>query len=117
MNVAQAGLLNRAGTVRRRVDSPDGAGGYTTTWATVGTVPCRVSQPTDDQRTTGGQDGTDLTQPIYLAPDADVRRGDELHVDGLVLEVLATFGPSEPVYLRADCRSRQTEGGTPWPAG
>jgi hypothetical protein len=46
---------------------------------------------------------------VYLAPGADVRRGDRLQVDQLLLEVLATFGPSAPKYLRADCRLRDRE--------
>jgi len=44
-----------------------------------------------------------------LLPGADVRRGDQLQVRGLVLTVVAVIEPSEQVYRRAECTSDQYE--------
>lgn len=108
-----AGLLNRRLEVRRATAAPDGQGGQSRTWTVVATVPARLSQPSDTERTSGAQHGVDITHSVYLAPTADVRRGDELRLldgDGEVLDVEATLRPSAPAYLRADCTARQREG-------
>ena len=104
-----AHLLNRTVQVLRPQTAGDGGGGQTTTWSPIAMVRARVSQPTSRERETADQHGADLTHEVYLAPGADVRRGDRLQVDQLRLEVLATFGPSAPKYLRADCRLRDRE--------
>ncbi|MGW4641809.1 head-tail adaptor protein [Sphaerisporangium sp. NPDC004334] len=102
-------LLNRTLQVRRPHTTGDGGGGQVTTWQAAGTVRARLSQPTAVERETGDQYGADLTYPVYLLPEADVRRGDQL-IDGeRVLLVTEVYTPSEPVYLRADCRRRQSE--------
>ncbi|MFD0773376.1 head-tail adaptor protein [Streptomonospora algeriensis] len=106
--------LNRVLTQRRPVGTPTGSGGKTTTWVTVGTVRCRVSQPSAAERVAARQQGAVHTQPVYCAPDADVRRGDEL-VDtdtGETWRVKAVIYPSVRVYLRADCELIQAEGDT-----
>lgn len=103
-------LLNRSVLVLRPETTGDGGGGQVTTWSPVGTVRGRVSQPTSRERETGDQHGADLTHEVYFAPRADVRRGDRLQVGTDLLEVLATYEPSRPKYLRADCRLRESEG-------
>jgi head-tail adaptor len=102
-------LLNRALSHSRPQTTSDGGGGRTTTWLDLGTVRARVSQPTATERETGDQHGADLSYPIYLSPRTAVRRGDRLADGTRVYEVLETFGPSESIYLRADCRLRQSE--------
>ncbi|WP_327587043.1 head-tail adaptor protein [Nonomuraea sp. NBC_00507] len=106
-------LLNVSLTHRRPVTVRDSGGGQSTTWLPLGTVRGRVSQPTSSvEREEADQHGADLTYPVYLGPRADVRRGDEL-LDvvggGRMFEVLAVYPPSQPIYLRADCRLRQSE--------
>ena len=47
---------------------------------------------------------------VYVDTDADLRRGDELRMDGRKFDVLAVFEPSMPgTYLRADCFAKQLE--------
>ncbi|HZX38450.1 MAG TPA: head-tail adaptor protein, partial [Streptomyces sp.] len=59
-------------------------------------------------RQAADQSGADLDETWYFHPDTDVRRGDELRPPGRVLEVIATYQPSESgTYLRADCTIRQ----------
>lgn len=93
----------------RRTFTADGSGGRTATWAQVGTVRARVSQPSAAERTVAAQSGAVHTHAIYLLPDADVRRGDELRGEGQRFEVHAVFEPSATVYRRADCQEVQPE--------
>ena len=105
-------LLNTTVTVWRVVLADDGGGGQAETWTEISTQRARLSQPTAAQREAGDQTGADLTHVAYLRPGVDVRRGDQLRQDGLVLEVVAVFEPSvRGTYLRADCTSRQEGGG------
>lgn len=103
-------LLNSSVTVWRATTVDDGGGGQETSWGSVATVRARLSQPSARERQAADQAEASLTHIVYLQPDADVRRGDELRRAGQVLEVTATFEPSEPgTYLRADCTARQPE--------
>jgi head-tail adaptor len=103
-----ARLLNTSVPVWRAVTSDDGGGGQETAWFLSGTERARRSQPSARERQAADQSGADLDETWYFHPDADVRRGDQLRPSGRVLEVIATFEPSEPgTYLRADCTIRQ----------
>jgi SPP1 family predicted phage head-tail adaptor len=105
-----ARLLNRSAEVWRDTRVPDGMGGWTSGRSKVGTVRCRISQPSATERLAADQNGTDLSHVVYLLPTADVRRGDELRNAGRVFDVKAVYEPSvSDVYLRADCVVRQTQ--------
>lgn len=112
--VAVGQLLVSRRDVYRKHMVDDGAGGRVTTWEYVATVPCRVSQPRPTERAIAMQMGAEAPTPVYCAPDADVRRGDELRDPdtGQRLRVVATVRPSVAVYLRADCHQVEAEGGT-----
>jgi head-tail adaptor len=101
-------LLNASLTVHRTVRTSDGMGGYTSVLTALGSVRARVSQPSATERVVAAQNGADLSHVVYLAPSADVKRGDELHRASDVFEVLATYQPSvSGTYLRVDCKLRQ----------
>lgn len=103
-----ARLLNASATVWRYTRTPDGMGGWTQAWAQISTVRARFSQPSATERVVADQSGSTLSHVVYLRPDADVRRGDELRQGARSFKVLAVFEPSEPgTYLRADCEVRQ----------
>lgn len=103
-----ARLLNTSVPVWRASTVDDGGGGQETTWVHVSTPRARRSQPSARERQAADQSGSELDETWYFAPDTDVRRGDELRPVGRVLEVIATFEPSESgTYLRADCTTRQ----------
>lgn len=102
-------LLNRSVTVWRRVETPTGSGGVLSSWTQVAEVRCRISQPSAAERVAARQAGAVHTQPVYLLPDTDVRRGDELRAPGETWRVRAVFPPSVEVYLRADCELVQAE--------
>lgn len=101
--------LPRVFQVYRTTTADDGAGGQITTRVSVGAVRARVSQPSAAERIAAMQAGAVLTMPVYLQPDADVRRGDELSDGGETYRVRATVRPSEPAYLRADCERIEAE--------
>lgn len=113
--------FNRTATVRRQTSTPDGAGGWSQTWADVGEVQVRCSQPSTVDRESAQAGQAAITHVVYALPGADVRRGDRLRVaaqmlDGVVridgellLDVDSVVEPSEPVYRRAACVSVQTE--------
>lgn len=103
-------LLNRTLQVWRQTTTTDEGGGQAVVWAQVGTIEARVSQPSASERQAAQQAGSELTHAVYVLADDDVRRGDELRGGGQVLDVVATFSPSEPAYLRADCTETQAEG-------
>lgn len=105
-------LLTWQVEVWRPTTTSDGSGGWTTTWVRIAAAQrTRLSQPYAYANETGAQSGADVTYHVYLEPSADVRRGDEIRTrDGQVLEVTAVVGPSVPMYLRADCTARQSEG-------
>ncbi|MFF8942840.1 head-tail adaptor protein [Streptomyces sp. NPDC014864] len=101
-------MLNVSADVYRDQRTPDGMGGYTRAWVDHGPVRCRFSQPTAVERTIGAQHGDSLTHVVYLLPNADVQRGDELRRGSDVFLVLATYQPSVAgTYLRADTLHRQ----------
>ncbi|ROO51459.1 SPP1 family predicted phage head-tail adaptor [Micromonospora sp. Llam0] len=101
--------LPRQLTVWRPQLVDDGAGGQTVTHVQVGAVWARVPQPSTAERVAAAQAGAAHTTPLYLRPDADVARGDELRGGGEVWRVTSTVVPSEPAYLRADCKWVQSE--------
>ena len=101
-------LLNAAVEVWRFTRVPDGMGGYSESWAQVGSARARFSQPTARERQVADKEEARLTHVAYLSAGADVRRSDELRTADRTYEVLAVFEPSMPgTYLRADCHSEQ----------
>lgn len=102
-------VLNRELQVWRRAFTVDDSGGRVAVWAQVATVWASVSQPSAAERTVAAQSGALLTHVIYLLPDAQVARGDELRGNGQVFEVDSVVSPSRPVYRRANCHQTQSE--------
>lgn len=99
--------LNRTLVVFRPSTVPDGAGGETVTMVDQGTVEAKVDQPTAQERVAAAQAGSTHSHNVYLLPDADVRRNDELVGDGQTFKVLAVYQPSTPRYSKAECELTQ----------
>lgn len=101
--------------MHRPVTSDDGSGGQTVTFVEVGEVAAKVDQPTPKEQAEADQWGATHSHTIYLLPDADVRRGDELRGDSQVFRVLAVVAPSRAVYLKAPASELiQPEGDPAW---
>ncbi|MGH3933643.1 MAG: phage head completion protein [Pseudonocardiaceae bacterium] len=92
----------------RPVTTVDSMGGQSTVLTLLATLAGRRSQPTQaGERTEASADTSRVTDVVYLHPSVDVRRNDELRLDGTVLDVEAVYRPSVPIYLRVDAHSRQ----------
>lgn len=105
-------LLNRDLERWRRTDTPDGSGGYESSWVQVDTVAARLSSPSPAERQTAAQEGVDVSHVAYLHPDSDVARGERL-VDGdLNVEVVSVVTPSVAHHRRAVCRQEPWTGPT-----
>lgn len=95
--------LNAALTVYRATFAADGAGGRTSTLATVGSIRAQVSQATAAEREIAQRMGADLAYVVHTTSDADVERGDELEHDGTRFRVLAILRNSRTTYTRLEC--------------
>ncbi len=107
--------LNRELTVWRPGAADDGHGGQTTLFVEAGTVRAKVDQPSPTERMVAAQTTSRHSHNVYLAPGADVRRGDQLRgTDALgtaqVFRVQAVVQPSVPVYSKALVELIQAEG-------
>lgn len=102
--------LNRVLGHYRRTTVDDGMGGRASVMTCIGDVWAKVSQPSARERTAAHQAGSELTHILHLAPEAGVRRGDELRDAAGTFRILDTISPSaEGVYLRADAEFIQAE--------
>jgi len=104
------GFLNRSLDVFRPSTASDGSGGRTTQLVPASSVRAMVSQPSAQERESGGQWGARHTHSVYVLPSADIRRGDELRGGGQNLRVLAVIRPSRSVYRKAVCQLIEQEG-------
>ncbi|MEW2635260.1 head-tail adaptor protein [Streptomyces sp. NPDC048389] len=105
--------LNRELQVWRPQTEPDGAGGQTTTHVQQpDDVRAKVDQPSTAERVLAAQAESRHTHSVYLLPDADVRRGDELRDagSGEVWRVLSVLSPSSTRYRKAETQLIQAEG-------
>lgn len=104
--------LNRSLEVWRPSTTGDGAGGTEVTYVQQpDPVMAKVDQSSMAERERANQWGAEHTHSIYLEPDADVLRGDELRGDGQVFRVLGWVSPSSERYRKAASSERvQPEG-------
>lgn len=98
--------------VYRRQNIDDGYGGVISDMVNIGTVKARLSQPTAAERIEADawQAQVDYAQ-LYVLPDADVFRGDELHGERGKYRVTSTIFPSVAIYKRLACEFEQYEVG------
>lgn len=102
--------LNADVEVFRPSYAPDGVGGRTQTFASVGTIRAQVSQPNAAERVAAQQLGANLTHVVHTTYGADVERGDELDAGGpRRLRVLAVVTNSRATYKRLECEVAQSE--------
>lgn len=108
-----ASLLNNTFTVERRDRLPDGQGGWTITYAEVGTVQGRICPSTSKERVVADSEEQQITHVLYVVAGENVARGDRVTCDDLTVEVLGVREPSEADHhWEIDCLERQEETGT-----
>lgn len=94
--------MDQTCTIQREVQTPDGAGGHSSTWPAIATVACHVNQPTPQllqnyDYLIGSQSAWLVRVPV----GTNVREGDRLIVGGQTLKVQVILAPrSYPIALR-----------------
>ena len=105
--------LNRELAVWRPERTPDGYGGQTTSHVQQPEpVRAKVDQPSATDRLLAAQTSSKHSHDIFLLPDADVRRLDELRdaSTGESWKVLHVIAPSSTRYRKAQSELVQGEG-------
>lgn len=107
-----AHLLKQKCDIYRRTQVSDGQGGYTYSYAVVKLqVRCKIDQASPKEQIEAEQAGASLTHKVYLDPDQNIRRGDEVRRLGKSYRVGSIVEPSSAnVYRRADSELIQPEG-------
>lgn len=106
-------LLNHDVAIERRRRSPDGQGGWAIDYQPVETVRGRIRPANSTEREVAMADERQITHVLYVKADADIARGDQVTVDGLVVDVVAVREPSKAgAHYEVDCRERQLEEAT-----
>jgi SPP1 family predicted phage head-tail adaptor len=89
-------LLNSTATIGRPSTTPDSQGGHARTYPAVETsVRCRIRPLSLAERNIGHREEVDATHRVYMLPDEDVRRGDQLTIGGSDYDVMFIRQPSE----------------------
>ncbi|WP_060880162.1 phage head completion protein [Streptomyces scabiei] len=105
--------LNRTLQLWRPESTPDGYGGEDVTYVRQpDDVRAKVDQPSTGDQLLAAQTRSKHSHDVFLLPDADVRRLDELRDEatGESFKVLAVIGPSSPIYRKAQAQLIQGEG-------
>lgn len=106
-------LLNKSANVYRSSgEVRDGRGGFKASPpAIISTgLLCRVNPAGAREAQVYGINGVSVSHVIYLSPESDVRRDDQLEIDNKVYLVQALELPSESIYLKLACQSVQRAG-------
>lgn len=97
-----ARLLNKTATIARPTRTETATGWVKSTMTVASAVPCRVSPlTTDEDRAVAASLQAEVTNAIYFLPEVDVRRDDQVTVDGLAYKVELAHPPSIAAYLKA----------------
>jgi SPP1 family predicted phage head-tail adaptor len=101
-----AGLLNHEMTLEEPVETPDGAGGFTAVWTSVGTLWARL-EPLDPAREAwAGRDAAEQTHRITIRFRDDVKQGMRLRKSTRLFPILSVRDADETGrYLI--CRTRE----------
>mgnify|MGYP000871490242 FL=1 len=89
----QAQTLTETATIQRKTTVSDGAGGFSDTWATVGSAKCRVAPGgTGTAQLLAGKLNEKSGWRITLPQGTDVIEADRIEVDSRSFEVLSVLG-------------------------
>jgi len=89
--------------VMRAARVSDDAGGVTETWASEGTVACRLVPARSAREDVAGGAVASITRwAVLFAHDADVMASDRLEIGGVTYEVVGVGVGSESAVMRAD---------------
>jgi len=93
----------------RKIRTTDSQGGFTRTWADLGTVWGRDQSATSKEVDEAAQHLGKIDTVVYVGPDEDVQREDRLTTGTRVLRVARIERPSVSVYLKCICEETERE--------
>jgi SPP1 family predicted phage head-tail adaptor len=101
-----AGLLNHEMTLEERVETPDGAGGFTTVWTATATIWARLEPLEPAREAWAGRDAAEQTHRITIRFRDDVKQGMRLRKLTRLFPVLSVQDPDETGRYLV-CRTRE----------
>lgn len=103
-------LLNNTFTIERRRRTADGQGGWAIDYVDPHTVRGRIRPATSSEREVAQREERQITHVLYVVAGTDIKRGDRVTVDDLVVDVDAIREPSKAdEHYEIDCLERQRE--------
>jgi len=103
-------LLNHDVAIRRTRRTGDGQGGWVVDYVTVTPVRGRLRPASSAEREAALLEARQISHVLYVRAGTDISRGDEVTVDGLVVEVLGIREPSKAgQHLQIDALEIQKE--------
>ncbi len=103
-------LFNQDVTIWRRTREPDGQGGWLIDYVEVEQARGRLRPASDTEREEALREQRAISHVLYLLHGTDIVRGDQVNVDGIVLDVLGIREPSRAGYhIEVDCAEQQAE--------
>lgn len=94
-----AGRLNSTATVKRRIRTLDGQGGFTYVLTTQGTVACRISRNSSTERLRANKEEGLGDYTVFALAGVDLLVGDNIEVGSLTWEILSVSRPSRGLHL------------------
>jgi SPP1 family predicted phage head-tail adaptor len=106
----RAGDLNQRVRLQHRITSPDGGGGFETSWSTIGTLWAKVSPLNSTETLTAQQSESRVSYQIWVRWRPDLAADMRLIWRGKVLDVIgvADAGPGVET-VRLDCSTGESE--------
>jgi head-tail adaptor len=107
MTFAANGLFTRTYEHWRETQTPDGAGGFVTTWNKLADVEGRAYPRTQSEEAIGGRMQGKVTWVFAAPAGTDLQVGDEIRFSGRVLKVREQATTSTGRRLEAECEEMQ----------
>jgi len=103
-------LLNNTFTVSRRRRTTDGQGGWVIDYVNPIQVRGRLRPASSREREVAMLEEREISHVLYVVAGTDIKRGDQVILGDLSVEVEAIREPSKAgEHLEIDCRERQPE--------
>lgn len=98
---------NRSAKIQSVTQTADGVGGYTETWSTRATIPCRTRQLTENERVQYAKETTIRLERLYCDPVTITTR-DRIVIGSDVFDVLSVDDPHHMgLFLQVDMEFRE----------
>jgi len=103
-------LFNNTFGLYRRDRTADGQGGWSVTYAVIGTAEGRIRPASSTERDVAMQEQAQISHVLYVLATTDIGRGDQIELGDQVWDVIAVREPSlAGVHYEVDCMEIQRE--------